>query len=59
MSRKYQDHINRALELIHVEIKTKDKEIMKLKQELKELEDKYSKLLVFGVSVNNEKLKGL
>lgn len=30
----------------------------KLRAELLELQDKYAKLLVFGVSTNNEKLKG-
>ena len=30
----------------------------KLRAELLELKDKYAKLLVFGVSTNNEKLKG-
>lgn len=30
----------------------------KLQAELVELQDKYTKLLVFGVSTNNEKLKG-
>ena len=30
----------------------------KLRAELAELQDKYAKLLVFGVSTNNEKLKG-
>lgn len=30
----------------------------KLQAELMELKDKYNKLLVFGVSTNNEKLKG-
>ncbi len=29
----------------------------KLRSELLELQDKYNKLLVFGVSTNNEKLK--
>ena len=29
----------------------------KLRAELLELQDKYAKLLVFGVSINNEKLK--
>lgn len=29
-----------------------------LRAELLELKDKYAKLLVFGVSTNNEKLKG-
>ena len=31
---------------------------IKLRAELVELQDKYAKLLVFGVSTNNEKLKG-
>ena len=31
---------------------------IKLRAELAELQDKYAKLLVFGVSTNNEKLKG-
>ena len=31
---------------------------LKLRAELLELKDKYAKLLVFGVSTNNEKLKG-
>ena len=31
---------------------------IKLQAELIELQDKYNKLLVFGVSTNNEKLKG-
>lgn len=31
---------------------------IKLRAELLELQDKYAKLLVFGVSTNNEKLKG-
>ena len=30
---------------------------IKLRAELVELQDKYTKLLVFGVSTNNEKLK--
>ena len=30
---------------------------LKLRAELLELQDKYAKLLVFGVSTNNEKLK--
>ena len=30
---------------------------IKLRAELVELQDKYAKLLVFGVSTNNEKLK--
>ena len=32
---------------------------IRLRAELVELQDKYAKLLVFGVSTNNEKLKGL
>ena len=31
---------------------------LRLQAELAELQDKYAKLLVFGVSTNNEKLKG-
>lgn len=31
---------------------------IKLRAELLNLKDKYAKLLVFGVSTNNEKLKG-
>ena len=31
---------------------------IRLRAELVELHDKYAKLLVFGVSTNNEKLKG-
>ena len=31
---------------------------LRLRAELLELQDKYAKLLVFGVSTNNEKLKG-
>ena len=31
---------------------------IKLRVELVELQEKYNKLLVFGVSTNNEKLKG-
>ena len=31
---------------------------IRLRAELAELQDKYAKLLVFGVSTNNEKLKG-
>ena len=31
---------------------------IRLRAELLELKDKYAKLLVFGVSTNNEKLKG-
>lgn len=31
---------------------------LQLQAELLELKDKYAKLLVFGVSTNNEKLKG-
>lgn len=31
---------------------------IKLRAELIELKEKYTKLLVFGVSTNNEKLKG-
>ena len=31
---------------------------IRLRAELAELQDKYNKLLVFGVSTNNEKLKG-
>ena len=31
---------------------------IKLRAELIKLKDKYAKLLVFGVSTNNEKLKG-
>ena len=31
---------------------------IKLRAELMELKNKYAKLLVFGVSTNNEKLKG-
>ena len=31
---------------------------LQLQAELMELENKYAKLLVFGVSTNNEKLKG-
>lgn len=31
---------------------------IKLRVELVELQNKYAKLLVFGVSTNNEKLKG-
>ena len=31
---------------------------IKLRAELAELNNKYAKLLVFGVSTNNEKLKG-
>ena len=32
---------------------------LKLRAELLELNNKYAKLLVFGVSTNNEKLKGI
>ena len=31
---------------------------LRLRAELAELQDKYAKLLIFGVSTNNEKLKG-
>lgn len=31
---------------------------LRLQAELLELKDKYAKLLIFGVSTNNEKLKG-
>lgn len=31
---------------------------IRLRAELVELQDKYNKLLIFGVSTNNEKLKG-
>ena len=31
---------------------------IRLRAELVELQDKYAKLLVFGISTNNEKLKG-
>ena len=31
---------------------------IRLQAELAELQDKYTKLLIFGVSTNNEKLKG-
>ena len=31
---------------------------IRLRAELAELQDKYAKLLIFGVSTNNEKLKG-
>ena len=31
---------------------------IRLRAELMELQDKYTKLLIFGVSTNNEKLKG-
>lgn len=31
---------------------------IRLQAELLELKDKYAKLLIFGVSTNNEKLKG-
>lgn len=34
------------------------KELFKITKAYEELSDKYGKLLVFGVSVNNEKLKG-
>ena len=39
-----------------ISVLTADK--FKLQAELIELQDKYAKLLVFGVSTNNEKLKG-
>ena len=32
---------------------------IKLRAELMELQDKYAKLLIFGVSTNNEKLKDI
>ena len=38
-----------------INLLTADK--FKLQAELMELQDKYTKLLVFGVSTNNEKLK--
>ena len=34
------------------------KQLIKQQELYKELKDKYAKLLVFGVSTNNEKLKG-
>lgn len=34
------------------------KQLIKQQELYKELQDKYAKLLVFGVSTNNEKLKG-
>lgn len=37
---------------------TSKQTISALRAELAELQDKYAKLLVFGVSTNNEKLKG-
>lgn len=39
-----------------ISVLTADK--FKLRAELLELQDKYAKLLIFGVSTNNEKLKG-
>ena len=33
------------------------KQLIKQQELYKELQDKYAKLLVFGVSINNEKLK--
>ena len=40
-----------------VEIALLNKELKKLTSNYKELEAKYNKLLVFGVSTNNEKLR--
>ena len=39
-----------------ISVLTADK--FELQAELMELKDKYNKLLIFGVSTNNEKLKG-
>ena len=40
-----------------VEIALLNKELKKLTSKYKELEAKYNKLLVFGVSISNERLK--
>lgn len=40
-----------------VEISLLNEELKKLTSKYKELEAKYNKLLVFGVSISNEKLK--
>ena len=58
MSKEYQMHFNRALELLELEIESKENKIKYLEKELKEVQDKYNKLLIFGVSCNNERLKG-
>lgn len=58
MSKEYQMHFNRALELLELEMESKENKIKNLEKELKEVQDKYNKLLIFGVGYNNEKLKG-
>ena len=55
---EYDKLIARSDETSQQTINTLRLNSLRLRAELLELKDKYAKLLVFGVSTNNEKLKG-
>ena len=55
---EYDKLVTRSDETAKQIISTLTADKFKLQAELIELQDKYAKLLVFGVSTNNEKLKG-
>ena len=54
---EYDKLVTRSDETSKQTISTLTADKFKLQTELIELQDKYAKLLVFGVSTNNEKLK--
>ena len=56
---EYDKLVTRSDETVKQTINMLRSDNIKLRAELLELQDKYAKLLVFGVSTNNEKLKGL
>ena len=55
---EYDKLVTRSDETSQQTINTLRLNNLRLRAELLELKDKYAKLLVFGVSTNNEKLKG-
>ena len=55
---EYDKLVARSDETVKQTINMLRSDNIKLRAELLELQDKYAKLLVFGVSTNNEKLKG-
>ena len=55
--REYDKRVARSDETAKQTINLLRSNNIKLRAELVELQDKYAKLLVFGVSTNNEKLK--
>ena len=56
--KKEENKVDEEKELNKSENKSEELNEEELEKELKEVQDKYNKLLVFGVSYNNEKLKG-